>query len=148
MILDSLKFPLGRSEIELCLPHREPFLLVDQITEAKKLEYILGNLKIQSTSDVFRGHFPKNPIWPGVLIVEGLAQVGGILGHISSINGLTDCFLLELNEVRFRKMVVPGQLLEYRVEYIKHRGTFYWFEGHATVGGQQVATVKFSATMR
>ncbi len=148
MILDSLTLPLARAEIETCLPHREPFLLVDEITAAKKHDFITGNLRILPTFDVFRGHFPKQPIWPGVLIVEGLAQVGGILGHLSSDDGLTDCFLLELNEARFRKMVLPGQLLEYRVDYIKHRGTFYWFEGHASVDGHHVATVKFSATMR
>ena len=148
MILDSLTFPLTREVIETCLPHREPFLLVDEISAAKKHDFITGHLKISPTSDVFRGHFPKNPIWPGVLIVEGLAQVGGILGHVSSVNGLTECFLLELNEARFRKMVLPGNVLDYRVDYIKHRGTFYWFEGHASVDGNHVATVKFSATMR
>jgi 3-hydroxyacyl-[acyl-carrier-protein] dehydratase len=104
---------LNLEEIKRILPHRYPFLLVDRILNVEIGKHIVGLKNVTINEPFFAGHFPNNPIMPGVLIIEALAQVGGILALLSTPEHLGNpaIFLMGLDKVRFRKQVVPGDQL-------------------------------------
>lgn len=137
--------PMGIAEIEQCIPHRYPFLYVDRILEFEKGHYIRGYKQVTATEPVLQGHFPGNPIMPGVIMIEGLAQTSAVLGKITKENNCNTCLLLEINDTRFRRQVVPGDRLDYLVTVLKRRGHFFWFEGEASVDGDIAASARFSA---
>jgi len=145
---DEVKVPLDVEAIKLCIPHRYPFLLIDRVTAFKVGESITAYKNISYGDPIFQGHFPNNPVVPGVLIVEGIAQAAAVLGHLSSERGLSTCMLTEISETRFRKPVIPGDTLVYQIKCVKFRSPFYWFEAEAIVEDQPVASVKFSAVMK
>lgn len=146
------KIPMDIEEIKKCIPHRYPFLLVDRVSELKVLDIIRAEKAVSYSDPILQGHFPGNPIFPGVMIIEALAQCAAILGHCSSQTGLTSCFLTEVGETRFRRPVVPGDVIHLEAHLKKHRVPFYWFEGKAfvknTEGEHLVASTHFSAQMR
>lgn len=144
---DQFKLPLSTVDIMECIPHRPPFLLVDRVTDYKVNEYIHGYKNITVTEPILQGHFPGNPIVPGVIIIEALAQISGVLGRISKGRPCQTNLLMEINETRFRKQVVPGDRLNFHVKVNKIRGDFYWFEGQADVDGSLAAKAKFSAKL-
>lgn len=103
------------------IPHRPPFLLVDRVTEHKHLEYITGYKMVTMNEPYFQGHFPGRPIMPGVLQVEALAQLGGVLiRHIPEGRNKLAVFS-GIDKVRFRRMVVPGDKLDLYCELVKFR---------------------------
>ena len=102
---------------------------------------------IRDRNPVFKGHFPGNPVLPGVYQVEGLAQTSGVLvGYMPGLK-FSSCVLTTVDKVRFRYVVKPGELLRYEVELVKHRAGFFWFEGKAFVGDQLACSAEFSARM-
>jgi 3-hydroxyacyl-[acyl-carrier-protein] dehydratase len=140
--------PMDIKAIEKCIPHRYPFLLVDRVLELVPDDRILA-VKNVSVSDPFlAGHFPGNPVVPGVLLIEGIAQAAGILGHLYVDGGLSQCLLTEVTSARFRRPVVPGDVVTYDVRVTKRRAPFFWFEAKCLVDGQPVVEVKLSAFIK
>ena len=135
-------------QIQEMLPHRYPFLLVDRITEVKNGEYVAGYLNVSITNAVFQGHFPGHPIYPGVLIIEGMAQTGAILPFtVEDKEKLKDkvVYFMSIDKAKFRKPVRPGDRLEYRVSTIKHRGKIWQLRGEAYVDNELVAEAELKA---
>jgi 3-hydroxyacyl-[acyl-carrier-protein] dehydratase len=141
------KMPMDVVAIQRAIPHRYPFLFIDRVLEAKAFESLVAIRNITISDPALQGHFPNNPIVPGVVIVEGAAQAAGVLGRIS-LGQLSDCLFTEITEARFRKPVVPGDVLRYDIKMTKHRGVFLWFEAQMSVDGVDVAYAKFSALMK
>jgi len=136
------------NQIQEMLPHRYPFLLVDRITEVKKGEYVEGYLNISITNSVFQGHFPGHPIYPGVLIIEGMAQTGAILPFtIMDKEELQEkvVYFMSIDKAKFRKPVLPGDKLVYKVSTIKHRGKIWQLKGEAYVDGELVSEAELKA---
>ena len=113
-------------EIQKILPHRYPFLLVDKVSSMIEGENIVAYKNVSISEPVFQGHFPGHPIYPGVMILEGMAQAGGILAFKSG--GYTEeemkdkvMYFMSIDGAKFRNPVKPGDRLEYRVEVVKHR---------------------------
>jgi 3-hydroxyacyl-[acyl-carrier-protein] dehydratase len=142
-----VKMPMDVVAIQQAIPHRYPFLFIDRVLEAKPFDSITAIRNITISDPALQGHFPGNPIVPGVVIVEGAAQVAAVLGSISK-GSLKECLFTEITEARFRKPVVPGDVLKYELKMTKYRGVFFWFDAIMTVDGTEVSTVKFSALMK
>ena len=136
---------LQSQEIQEIIPHRYPFLMVDRIIELEEGKRAVGIKNVSSNEPFFQGHFPGHPIMPGVLIMEALAQVGAVLilkmpayaGYLALFAGLDD--------VKFKRQVIPGDQLRLEVELIKFRKTFGVAQGKAYVGEELAAegTLKF-----
>lgn len=139
--------PMSVADIEKCVPHRYPFLLVDRVVAYDKGEAITAYRNISMADPLLQGHFPGNPILPGVIMIEGLAQASAVLGKLTKGTECDTCLLMEISDTRFRKMVVPGDVLYYNVKVVKRRKDFFWFEGVATVDGEVAASAKFSAKL-
>ena len=125
---------LDINEIKKIIPHRYPFLLVDKIIECDDESRIVGIKSVTMNEPFFQGHFPEYPIMPGVLIVEAMAQVACILGmRILKREGRSSGFFTGIDKVKFRKPVVPGDVLRLELTKIKQRGELFRFEGKALV---------------
>lgn len=142
------KFPMDIQAIQKCIPHRHPFLLIDRVLEAVPNDYIVATKNVSIADPVLQGHFPGNPVVPGVLQVEAMAQAAAVLGHLSYENGLTTCYLTEVESARFKKPVVPGDVMRFEVKVLKRRPPFFWFEAQCLVDGEAVSTVKLSAYIK
>ncbi|GAU07506.1 3-hydroxyacyl-ACP dehydratase FabZ [Desulfoplanes formicivorans] len=123
------------------LPHRYPFLLVDRVLEFAPLDHIKAVKGVTLNEPFFQGHFPAYPVMPGVLILEALAQTGGILVVKSIPQQMQDKIFLftGIEKVRFRQSVFPGDLLHLEVKYLKHKLNLWKIQGVAKVGGKKVA---------
>lgn len=114
---------LDLEQIKEIIPHRDPFVMIDTIEELKPGISALGSKYVSSDEDYFRGHFPQNPVMPGVLILEALAQTGAVaLLSLEQFKGKT-AFFGGMNKVRFRRQVVPGDTLKLAIEITKLKGT-------------------------
>ena len=137
----SRPFPGPLPEVTEILPHRYPFLLVDEIVEMEDGRRAVGLKNVSANEPYFAGHFPDLPVMPGVLICEAMAQVGGMLAYRSQ-NGVASghgVVLAGLDRVRFRRPVVPGDQLRIEVTCLTRRGAAWKMRGVASVGGQVVA---------
>lgn len=134
-------------EIVRLLPHRYPFLLVDRILEGTKEKSMVGLKNVSMNEPFFQGHFPSDPIMPGVLILEGMAQVGGILAYYSlpDMIGKKLIYFAGIDKVRFRRPVVPGDQLIFEMTVIKHKGKIWKMAGEAKVDSEVVAEAEFMA---
>lgn len=140
---------MGRDiqEILRVLPHRYPFLLLDRILSVTEDE-IVGLKNVTINEPFFQGHFPGHPIMPGVLIIEALAQAGGLLAfYHASEKERTAVYLMGLDKVRFRKPVRPGDQLILKLKLVKQRGSVFKMQGDAFVEGQLVAEAELMATV-
>ncbi len=145
--IDELQLPWGISQIEKAIPHRYPFLLVDRVLEITPKKFILAVKNISVSDPVLQGHFPGFPVFPGVMMVEGLAQAAGILSYVSLEKPITQMLLTEVQNARFRRLVQPGDVLTYKVEVTKSRGKFFWFSGVASVGDEVAVECDLSAQL-
>ncbi len=131
-------------EIMKALPHRYPFLMVDRVIEVEEGKRAVGIKNLTMNENFFQGHFPGNPIMPGVLIVEAMAQLSGVLAYKSGAGGKATYFL-SIEKARFRKPVVPGDQLRLEVSVLRGRGTVWRFSGTAHVEDRLVADAEFTA---
>jgi 3-hydroxyacyl-[acyl-carrier-protein] dehydratase len=137
---------VGIKEILAALPHRYPFLLVDRIINIRGDEHGIGIKNVTINEPHFLGHFPGNPVMPGVLVLEGLAQTGGILAMRARPGmkaGLV--YFLTIDKAKFRKPVIPGDILEYHVSKMAKRRNMWWYRGEAKVGGELAAEAELGA---
>jgi len=132
-------------EIQELLPHRYPFLLVDRIIEMELGAKATGIKNVTINEEFFQGHFPGQPIMPGVLMIEALAQVAGLLAFRSG--GVTGkaVYFLSIEKAKFRKPVVPGDQLRLEVTILQHRGNVWKFSGNAFVGDKVATEAEFTA---
>ena len=135
-------------EIMEVLPHRYPFLLVDRLEVEVSGEKGVGLKNVTMNEEFFQGHFPGNPVMPGVLQIEAMAQTAGALVMLS----MEDCkekkagvFFMSIDGVKFRKPVKPGDQLRMHVEKIKERGKVFVFRGESMVDGKVVSEAEFTA---
>jgi 3-hydroxyacyl-[acyl-carrier-protein] dehydratase len=137
-------------EIQKILPHRYPFLLVDKVTNINENIDITAYKNVSISEPVFQGHFPDHPIYPGVMILEGMAQAGGILAFKSS--GFTQeqmkqkvMYFMSIDDAKFRVPVRPGDKLEYRIKVLKQRKALIVLDGKAYVDDTLVAQAQLKA---
>lgn len=134
-------------EILRRIPHRFPLLLVDRCEDYRAFESIVGVKGVTFNEHFFQGHFPNNPVMPGVLIVEALAQAGAVLMSKSldaDVTGVTIMFA-KLENTRFRRPVKPGDQLRLHVDVVKHRGDLFSFKGQAKVDGKVATEAEWTA---
>ncbi|WP_297573613.1 3-hydroxyacyl-ACP dehydratase FabZ [uncultured Campylobacter sp.] len=139
---------LNVNEIMQILPHRYPFLLIDRVLELNPGKNIVAYKNVSISEQVFQGHFPGHPIYPGVMIIEGMAQAGGVLAFKSMDESeLKDkvVYFMSIDKAKFRKPVRPGDRLEYHIEAIKHRGRIWVLDGKACIDGAVVAEAVLQA---
>jgi len=127
---------LNRSEIEAIIPHREPFLLIDRVLEYVPGEFAVAEKDILATDDVFRGHFPGHPVFPGVLVLEALAQAGAVAVLSDPKNQGKIALFAGVDNVRWKRQVVPGDVLRLELRMTESRGPIGKGQGKAFVGSQ------------
>ena len=141
---------LNRLEIDQilkCLPHRYPFLMIDKIIDINGDESAVGIKNITYNEPIFQGHFPENPVFPGVLIIEGMAQTAGatVIAHEGLDNGKKIVLLITIDKAKFRKPARPGDRVEYHIKKIQRRRTVGRYEARAIVDGVVVAEAEVAA---
>ncbi|MGH7247157.1 MAG: 3-hydroxyacyl-ACP dehydratase FabZ [Pseudomonadota bacterium] len=128
------------------LPHRYPFVMVDRIIDIRGDESGIGIKNVTVNEPQFLGHFPENPVMPGVLVIEGMAQTAAILVlRLLQLQGSRSMFLITIDKAKFRKPAVPGDRLEYHVRKAAHRGTMWWYQTEARVASAVIAEAKLGA---
>jgi UDP-3-O-[3-hydroxymyristoyl] N-acetylglucosamine deacetylase / 3-hydroxyacyl-[acyl-carrier-protein] dehydratase len=140
---------LGIEEIMKILPHRYPFLLVDRIVEMEAMKRVVAIKNVTINEPFFQGHFPGHPIMPGVLIVEAMAQAGGVLlmGTVDDPESKV-VYFMSIDNIKFRKPVKPGDQLRFEVDVIQMRGKVVRISGVAKVDGQVVCEAEMAAMVR
>jgi beta-hydroxyacyl-ACP dehydratase FabZ len=135
------------NEILRTLPHRYPFILIDKVVEFEDDKRIVAIKAVSGNEPFFQGHFPGRPVMPGVLILEAMAQTGAILAH-KSVDGVAKgktVFIVGASDVKWKKMVVPGDLLRIELVSVKKRRPLWLMSAVATVAGKTVASANLSA---
>ncbi|KKJ77540.1 3-hydroxyacyl-ACP dehydratase [Kiloniella litopenaei] len=138
---------VGILEIKEMIPHRYPFLLIDRVDNIIKDEGAVGLKNVTINEPFFEGHFPRQPVMPGVLIIEAMAQTAAVL-VVETLDGEAAgklVYFMTVDEARFRKPVTPGDQLKIHVTKTRSRGAVWKFEGKAMVDGKLVAEAKFAA---
>lgn len=135
---------LGIKEIEAIIPHRHPFLLIDRIDELEPGVHAAGIKCVTFREDFFAGHFPQEPVMPGVLICEALAQVGAVAILSVEENKGKTAFFGGMDKVKFRRKVVPGDTLELKCEIIKQKGPIGVGRAAATVNGELAVSAEMT----
>ena len=130
---------LNKEQIEAIIPQRDPFLMIDEVEEYNPGEYCIGYKNVTGDEYFFKGHFPGNPIMPGVLITESLAQAGAVAILSLEENKGKNALFAGIDKMKFKKMVVPGDKLKLEVRIIKRKGPIGVGEAIATVDGKIAA---------
>ena len=145
-----MELPLNYQDIIKVLPHRYPFLLVDRITELEPGKRAVGIKNVSINEPFFQGHFPGNPIMPGVLIIEAMAQVGGVLARLSMPDVMERdgaIFFVSIDKVKFRKPVLPGDQIVFEVAPLRTGSRIWKVAGKAFVEKDLVAEAELVATI-
>jgi len=140
---------MDRDAILALLPHRDPFLMVDRMLEIEPGVRGVGVKDVRADEDWARGHFPGNPILPGVLVTEALAQVAAIVHLAAHADraGHVRVYLVGVDKMRFRRPIRPGDTVHLAVALTGHKRNLWTFEGEATVDGERVADGRFLAAI-
>ncbi len=139
---------LNINEILNCLPHRYPFLMIDRIIEIDRDESAIGIKNVSFNEPIFQGHFPGKPVFPGVLIIEAMAQTAGaiVIAHDAAAGiGKSIVLMLTIDKAKFRKPAQPGDRIEYHIKKIQRRRNVGRFEGKAIVDGVVIAEAEIGA---
>jgi 3-hydroxyacyl-[acyl-carrier-protein] dehydratase len=142
MTTPAVQLPIGVNAIRTMLPHRYPFLLVDRVVEFEAHKRVLAYKNVTVNEAYFQGHFPDRPVMPGVLVVEALAQAGGVLTQLSQ-GGTAEgrlSYLVKIDNARFSRMVEPGDRLDLEVTIKREIRNMTLYCGLASVDGEQVAS--------
>jgi 3-hydroxyacyl-[acyl-carrier-protein] dehydratase len=145
--MDEVK-TIAIAEIMELIPHRYPFLLLDRVVDFIENKSCVGIKNLTLNESFFQGHFPGNPIMPGVLIIEAMAQAASVLIAKSigrSVHDGGTVLFTTVDGAKFRKSVIPGDRLELHVRILNHKMSIWFCEGTGIVSGQRVAEAKFSA---
>ena len=136
-------------EILRLLPHRYPFLMVDRVTDIRGDEHGVGIKNITVNEPQFLGHFPENPVMPGVLVIEGMAQTAGVLclRLMEPREKKRAVYFMTIDKAKFRKPAVPGDTLEYHVDKIARRRNMWWYRAEAKVGSALIAEAELGAVI-
>jgi 3-hydroxyacyl-[acyl-carrier-protein] dehydratase len=129
------------------LPHRYPFLMVDRVIDIRRDEHGIGIKNVTMNEPHFQGHFPGNPVFPGVLMIEGMAQTAGVLCIAAAGAKSNSVFFLTIDKAKFRKPVRPGDTIEYHMNKITRRKNMWWYRGEAKVAGELVAEAEVGAML-
>jgi len=138
-------------EIQKILPHRFPFLLIDRVVEFVPMSSIEAYKNVTIGEQIFQGHFPGHPIYPGVMIIEGMAQAGGVLAFKSLDEASQEAtkdkviYFMSIDNCKFRNPVKPGDKLVYKLSVLKHRGNIWVLDGKAYVDDKLVAEAELKA---
>jgi 3-hydroxyacyl-[acyl-carrier-protein] dehydratase len=136
------------SDILKALPHRYPFLMVDRIINIRGDESAVGIKNVTFNEPQFVGHFPGNPIFPGVLLIEGMAQTAGAICVLARKGeSPKQVYFLTIDKAKFRKPVIPGDTVEYHVTRIARKRNMWWFRGEAKVLSLVVAEAEVGAML-
>ncbi|HXO02582.1 MAG TPA: 3-hydroxyacyl-ACP dehydratase FabZ [Stellaceae bacterium] len=138
---------IDRQRIMEMIPHRDPFLMIDRVTDVVANERATGVKNVSPDEYYFRGHFPTRPVMPGVLIIEAMAQTAAVL-VVHTLGPASEgklVYFMSVDNARFRRPVVPGSVLQVQVTKQRNRGNVWKFEGKAKVGGQLAAEAVFAA---
>lgn len=140
--MTSIALPLDIEAIKELLPHRDPFLMIDEVLEFTPHKSVTAVKNVSADEPHFAGHFPGKPVLPGVLIIEAIAQAGGVLSHLSHLDlEPKPLFMLaRVEDARFRRPVVPGDRLVIRVTADKVKRGMWWYVGEASVDDKPVAS--------
>jgi 3-hydroxyacyl-[acyl-carrier-protein] dehydratase len=141
---------LGRLDIDAilkCLPHRYPFLMIDRIIDIDGDDAAVGIKNVTYNEPIFQGHFPEKPVFPGVLIIEGMAQTAGaiVIAHDSADGSKNIVLMLTIDKAKFRKPAGPGDKIEYHIRKIHRRRTVGRYEARAIVDGVLIAEAEVGA---
>jgi beta-hydroxyacyl-ACP dehydratase FabZ len=147
-----MNLPLTYEDIIKILPHRYPFLLVDRIIELELNKRVVGIKNVTANEPFFQGHFPNNPIMPGVLIIEAMAQVGGVLARMSILDALDretrdSIFFVSMDAVKFRRPVIPGDQIRFELVPLRTGSRIWKMAGKASVDGELAAEAVLVATI-
>lgn len=148
MTEEKLPGTLDIFEILKLLPHRYPFVMVDKVIEMIPDQKIVGIKNVTINEPYFQGHFPEQPVMPGVMILEGMAQVGGVLGYhtLPEMIGKKLLYFAGIDNARFRKPVIPGDQLVFELHLLKVKRHVMVMEGTAHVDGQLVTQAELMAS--
>jgi 3-hydroxyacyl-[acyl-carrier-protein] dehydratase len=137
----------GIKEILEALPHRYPFLMVDRVIDIRGDEHGIGIKNVTANEPQFMGHFPGNPVFPGVLMIEGMAQTAGVMCILArSVQSQPSLvYFLTIDKAKFRKPAVPGDRIEYHMQKINRRRNMWWYRGEAKVDGNVIAEAEVGA---
>lgn len=138
---------VGISKLLATLPHRYPFLLIDKVVRMRGDEFGVGIKNVTANEPQFMGHFPNNPIMPGVLMIEGMAQTGGVMALVSAGSTGKLVFFMTIDKAKFRKPVVPGDVVEYHMTKIAKKRNIWFYRGEAYVDGRLCAEAELSAML-
>ena len=142
---------MDKEEIKSYIPHRDPFLFVDEVIEFEPYKKIVAIKTFPKDQDFFRGHFPGHPVVPGVVLTEAMAQAAGVLVSASFVKdenaeNMEGCYLMGLDKVKFRKVVNPEDQIQLHAEVVKLRSKIVTFKASAYVDESKVAEAEFMAT--
>lgn len=132
------------------LPHRYPFLLIDRIIEMNGDESCIGVKNVSYNEPQFQGHFPVRPLFPGVYMIEGMAQTAGALcvaSKLSDKNRPKEVYFMTIDKVKFRKPVEPGDVIHYHMKKLANRRNMWWYRGEARVNGALVCEAELAAML-
>ena len=136
-------------EVLQSLPHRYPFLMIDRVIGIRGDECAIGIKNVTVNEPQFLGHFPKNPVFPGVLMIEGMAQTAGVIcvRSIGAVGRPLSVFFVTIDKAKFRRPVRPGDTIEYHISKKSRKKNMWWYRGEAKVAGQTVAEAEVGAML-